>query len=94
MKFVAYSSMKAIPIILGTNATLITPRVSEELGSVGITEARVSIDGASAATHDILRGDGAFEKTKKGVLLLIDNGISVGIRTTVNKLNYHELDKI
>jgi len=94
MKLAAYASNKSIPIILGTNATFITPSVSKELSGAGIKEARVSIDGASATTHDLLRGDGAFEKAKQGLFSLIDEGISVSIRTTVNKWNYQELSKI
>jgi radical SAM protein with 4Fe4S-binding SPASM domain len=94
MKFADHSSGKGIPIILGTNATLITPHIAKDLFSVGVKEARVSIDGACAVTNDLLRGDGTFESAKKGVLSLIDEGISVSVRTTVNKFNYLEMDKI
>lgn len=94
IKLISYASKKSIPIILGTNATLITPQIAKELHISGINEARVSIDGASAKTHDPLRGDGSFENTIKGISLLLKEGISVSIRTTVTKLNYQELDKV
>lgn len=94
MKFISYASEKSIPIVLGTNATLITSQVSKALSDTGITEARVSIDGASAITHDLLRGTGSFKKTIRGISSLIDENITVSIRTTVNKLNYYEMDRI
>lgn len=94
INFISYASSKSIPIILGTNATLITPQIAEELHIAGVNEARVSLDGASAETHDVLRGNGSFEKTKNGIISLVNEGVAVSIRTTVTKLNYQELDKI
>lgn len=63
------------------------------MSNAGISEARVSLDGASAASHNLLRGEGSFEKTVNGIRLLIEAGVTVSIRTTVNKYNFQELEK-
>jgi len=94
IKFATYSVKKSIPVILATNATTITPSISKELFSIGINDVRVSIDGSCAEIHDKLRGDGAFELAKNGTTLLLSEGMNVSVRTTVNKLNFDELEKI
>lgn len=93
-EYATYATKKSIPVILGTNATLITPVLSKNLVDAGISEARVSLDGANEISHDCLRGEGSFEKTLNGIRLMIEAGIAVSIRTTVNKLNFKELQKI
>lgn len=94
LEYASYASKKSIPTILGTNATLITSSLSKKLSDAGIAEARVSLDGANATSHDLLRGEGSFEKTLNGIRLLIEAGIIVSIRTTVNKLNIQELKEL
>jgi len=94
LDFAYYASRKSIPIILGTNATLVTSSFSKNMSDAGIKEARVSLDGAGATSHELLRGIGAFDKTLKGIRLLLEAGIAVSIRTTVSTLNFHELGEI
>ncbi|MBQ9610587.1 MAG: radical SAM protein [Lachnospiraceae bacterium] len=94
LEYASYASKKSIPIIIGTNATLITSSLSQKMLDSGIKEARVSLDGANSVSHDLLRGEGSFKKTLNGIRFLIETGIVVSIRTTVNKLNFQELKEI
>ena len=94
LNLASYANKKSIPIILGTNATLITSEIANDLKNVGVCEARVSIDGATEYSHDLLRGKGAFFETVNGIKLLINSGITVSIRTTITKQNYSQLTDI
>ncbi|MDE5977093.1 MAG: radical SAM protein [Turicibacter sp.] len=92
----AYCSSKSnpIPMIVGTNATLITDSVAMRMVEVGIKEARVSLDGATQASHDAVRGKGSFVAAVSGIESLIKANIPVAIRTTLNCYNIVELGKI
>ena len=51
----------------------------------------MSFDGADAATHDIFRGPGAFEKALAGMAHLRAAGVPYQINTTVAKHNVHQM---
>ncbi len=55
---------------------------------------QTSLDGATAETHDFLRGKGSFAKTLKRLRVLSDAGLNFTIATAVHKKNIYELDKI
>ena len=94
MDFTRYASIKGIPIIIGTNATLVNNRIAKDLSAAGVAEARVSIDGSSSEMHDFLRGEGSFDKMINGIHALKDADIGVSIRTTIHKANCQYLDSI
>ena len=56
---------------------------------------RVSIDGATARSHEIIRGAGTFERTMSGLHSLRGAGGRVdGIHTVMHRLNVDELDEL
>lgn len=55
----------------------------------------LSLDGGKPKTHDYLRGiKGAFNKTLKAINLLKKENLPVSVITTVNRLNFNELNLI
>lgn len=55
----------------------------------------IPIHGSTVQLHEeITRGVGGFRQTMAGIHNLIQNGIMVGIRTVVTKLNYNDLKNI
>jgi heme b synthase len=61
----------------------------------GIRRISLSIDGASAPTHDALRDkNGAFETLMAGIAHVRASGLEFQINTTVTKRNIHELPAI
>ena len=55
----------------------------------------LSLDGATAKTHDYLRGvDGAFDKTLEAINLLKKEKLPVSVITTVSKINFYEINEI
>jgi radical SAM protein with 4Fe4S-binding SPASM domain len=67
--------------LLSTNATLIDHQIAARLARLDIS-IQVSLDGATAVTHDIVRGEGAFNCTWRGIAHLQRAGL--GQRLTLN----------
>lgn len=55
----------------------------------------IPVHSARKEQHDRIAGcKGGFEQTRRGIHNLLDNGIEVGIRVVVSRLNYQELDAV
>lgn len=55
----------------------------------------IPIHSADKEKHDYIAGcKGSFEQTMRGIANLLKNGVEVGIRIVVSKLNYRELNPI
>jgi MoaA/NifB/PqqE/SkfB family radical SAM enzyme len=81
---------------VATNGTLLGDRsLVTRLGDYGAKNVFVSLDGATAESHDFIRGGGSFVKSLKGIRNLVaDEHLHVGINTVVTKRNYHEVPAI
>lgn len=79
---------------LSTNATRLTKPFVTRLTRLGLGKATVSVDGATAVTHDHLRGGGAFEAALKGLRLLVAEGVAVTAGVFVRKEIIPEIDEI
>lgn len=73
-----------------TNGLLLKGSTLERLKPL-IDVCAVSLDGLSSATHDLIRGPGAFEKTYRNLLCLADVPFRVGLNITVLQTNKDEL---
>ena len=76
-----------------------TPRLTEaavsSLADAGLARLALSLDGATAATHDRFRGvSGSFAQTLAAVGWARSLGLEVQINTTVAHSNLHELEAI
>lgn len=78
-----------------SNGVLITPKVIELLKEIQPTAVGVSLDGGCAEIHDYIRGyDGCFEKAIRAIDMLLDAGFYTSIVTSVQRINFFELEKI
>ncbi|MCK4347804.1 MAG: radical SAM protein, partial [Thermoplasmatales archaeon] len=95
LELAKYAHDKGIYVAVATNGTLITKRKAREMKEAGIQFTQISLDGASAETHDNFRGiDGVYEKTIRGVKNCVNEGFFVNIATTATKYNFNEVPKI
>lgn len=79
---------------ISTNGTLITPTVAHQLRSIGVGYVGISLDGLND-THDSFRQKkGAFQEAIRGIENCVSAGQKVGLRFTINKHNYNELNAI
>ena len=71
---------------------LLTREAARRMRAVGAKTISLSLDGACALTHDAVRGvDGHFARTEEAVRMLVDEGHTVQINTTVMRANAEEL---
>jgi len=59
-----------------------------------LTSMAVSLDGASPATHDFIRGEGTFNKAIRAAQFYVDKGHQLYIATCFNRKNLYEYEQI
>jgi 12,18-didecarboxysiroheme deacetylase len=90
----AYAVARGMRAVISTNGTLIRPAVAQELKQIGLSYVGISLDGLEEV-NDRFRGvKGAFQKALQGIKACQDAGIKVGLRFTMNRLNYREIPAI
>ncbi|MCW4019016.1 MAG: radical SAM protein [Candidatus Bathyarchaeota archaeon] len=82
-------------VSLASNGTLLTKENVQKLKQAKVNYVDISIDGATAKTHDEFRGvPGAFDKALAGLKNCIDADLCVCIATTATKKNLEEMPAI
>jgi heme b synthase len=82
-------------MVMAVNGTLLTPDIAQRLKDVGIQRLSISIDGATAASHDALRAvPGAYEGALSGIAACREAELPFQINTTVTRANRGELPAI
>ena len=80
---------------VATNGTLLTKENVQKLKQAKVNYLDISIDGASAKTHDEFRGvPGAFDKAVAGLKNCVEADLCVCIATTATKNNFEEMPAI
>jgi len=88
----AHAKKAGFLITLFTNGTLITPLAAEYLAAWRPFSVEVSLYGRTAATHDRVTGvAGSYERTMRGVRLLMEVGLPPILKTMVLKPNAYEI---
>ena len=72
-----------------TFKTINTPLRRSKLSSITF-----SLDGATEATHDQIRGAGSYREVVTAIAMCQASGIEASIITTINKANRHEIDQL
>jgi heme b synthase len=86
---------KGLRVALATNGTLIDGPMAQRIVDAGIRRVAVSLDGATAETHDSFRAlPGSFAQALEGIRHLRTLGMSVQVNTTVARHNIAELSQI
>jgi radical SAM protein with 4Fe4S-binding SPASM domain len=90
-----YASERGLYVSLASNGTLLTKENVQKIKEAKVNYIDVSIDGASAKTHDDFRGvPGTFDKAVAGLKNCVEADLCVCIATTVGKNNMGELPAI
>jgi radical SAM protein with 4Fe4S-binding SPASM domain len=90
-----YASDRGLYVSLASNGTLLTKENVKKLKEAQVNYIDISIDGATAKTHDDFRGvPGAFDKAIAGLKNCVEADICACIATTVGKNNMSELPGI
>lgn len=95
-ELIAHARSAGVRVSLTPSATpLLTRNVITRLKEAGLSRLAVSMDGASALTHDAFRGmSGSFARTLDAVQWANEIGLPVQINTTFSRRNIAEIDDI
>jgi AdoMet-dependent heme synthase len=87
---------RGIPMGLSPSVTpLLSAEALAPLRDIGIRSVSISLDGARAATHENIRGvDGHLQRTLDALSMLVDEGFTVQVNTTVMADNVEEMADI
>jgi len=90
-----YGTDLGLRVVMSPCGALINPETAEKIRDSGIKRISISLDGATAETHDEFRGvRGAFDSALRGIRHAMDAGIEFQINTTITKHNIDELPDI
>jgi heme b synthase len=91
----AYGTRKGLRVVMAVNGTLLNAEKARAAKQAGIQRLSISLDGATAATHDRFRGvTGAFAGAMEGISYLKEAGLAFQINTTVTKRNLGEIENL
>lgn len=79
---------------ISTNGTLITQPIAKKLKDIGVGYVGISLDGLSTVNDLFRQKEGAYDAALKGIQNCVSVGQRVGLRFTINRHNFKELDKI
>lgn len=79
-------------LCISTNGTLLTEAKIAELDAMGGIYLQLSLDGASEATCDAVRGAGTYRKVLQALRRMQGTGIVRTLNMVVTRQNAHELD--
>src|SRR4030067_2265156 len=86
---------RGLYVSVATNGTLLTKENVKKLKQTGVHYVEVSVDGATAQTHDEFRGvPGAFDKAVMGLKSCVEEELCACIATTATKSNLAEMPAI
>jgi len=95
LEIASYASSKGIRVVVGSNGTLIDNQTALKMKKAGVREVAISIDGATAKTHDEFRGeDGTFNKTLEGAKACKEAGLPFQFNTIIRKTTLREIPDI
>ncbi|NUR05212.1 MAG: radical SAM protein [Streptomyces sp.] len=85
-----------LPTVVMTNAMLLRGRRAARLADLAGRKLTVqtSLDGATAATHDLHRGQGSWQRTLDGIRHLADLGLPPRVALTETPDNTHEIPAV
>jgi radical SAM protein with 4Fe4S-binding SPASM domain len=91
----SHAVKRGLYVSVATNGTLLTRENVKKLKQTGVHYVEVSIDGATAGTHDTFRGvPRAFEKAVTGIRNAVEEDLCACIATTATKGNLAEFPAI
>ncbi|MBN1847044.1 MAG: 12,18-didecarboxysiroheme deacetylase [Deltaproteobacteria bacterium] len=89
-----YAVDKGMRAVISTNGTLITKDKAKALKEVGLSYVGVSLDGMEKVNDQFRGYKGAFRDALQGIRNCRNEGLKVGLRFTINRLNKDEVGPI
>jgi mycofactocin radical SAM maturase len=90
-----YASDHHVGVKFSTNGTRITPGVAQRLAGSDYVDVQISLDGATAAVNDAVRGEGSYEAARRAMANLAEAGFeNFKVSVVATRDNLHQLDEL
>lgn len=95
LDLVDFLHLHDITIDIETNGTFLNKEIVEKLKENSVNQVSVSLDGASAEQHELIRGvTGCYQKSLNGLSLLTETGIETQIIMSLYGGNTSDIEKL
>ncbi len=95
LEIYTYAKKKGFITTLFTNGTLITPEIADHLAEWPPQSVEITLYGATKETHErVTKISGSYERCKRGIDLLLEREIPLGLKSMVMTLNHDEIFQI
>ncbi len=95
--FEIYTPLTRMGLILTlfTNGTLITESIASRLAEAPPNRTEITLYGATKKTYEAVTGvPGSYERCLAGIESLVKHKVPLGLKSTITKINVHELEKM
>jgi mycofactocin radical SAM maturase len=89
-----YAHGRGLVTCVSTNGTVIDNDLARRLAKLKMLYLQISLDGATQAVNDRIRGKGTYRKILEAVDCLARNEVAFSINTVLTRLNYPQLDTL
>jgi len=90
----AYAKERGIRPVISTNGTLITANMAKKIREIDFGYVGISLDGIGEINDQFRGMKGAFEAAMRGFRNCVEVGQKVGLRLTMTRRNYNDLNAI
>lgn len=100
LKIINYTIKKNLKVMINTNGILLDENMCTELIELGVEQISVSFEGTVDKIHDLIAGQGNFNKTLLGLRTLIktrkklNSNIFIGIQYTISKISVNDAENV
>lgn len=89
-----YAVARGLRVTISTNGTLIDRETARDIKKIGVGYVGISIDSIGEKNDEFRKVRGAFDKALAGIRNCLEIGQRVGLRFTINRHNYAEMENI
>ena len=90
-----YAKRKGLLLTFFTNGTLVTRRIADHLAEWRPFNIEITLYGTTQETYERVTGiPGSYTRCRRGIDLLLERNLPLGLKTMVMTLNHHELDQM
>lgn len=94
-ELIGHARKTGLMLALASNGTMIDSAVARKIKASGIARVSISLDGATAEVHNILRQlEASFEGAIEGIKHLRENDVPFQVNITLTKHNAHQLQEV
>lgn len=87
-----HARQRGMLVNIFTNGTMLTPAIADLLAESRPYSIEITLYGATAETHEAVTGvPGSFERSRRGVDLLLERGLPLALKAVLLTINRHEL---